>query len=339
MSNQTHAQAGGAPQTPPPRPYFDVAELINVHEHKKWRMGAAFLRCWLDGDACVAWLDPHIHKSTIGANLTNNCVRIYTLEWDQLLTGTEDGFVKARRGLEQVQDLSVLFNEAAQSAISKTYGNKPGKFGEWLRDNLSPNDFFPKIGDHQLQHSKIIEATGLDDVGASLANFYYYVFYKGETIPSEQFRSRLNDLRRSPSTVRRLKDMRISIDPPIPNDKISAARLEENLKKLEKFKAVIIVEAVGIYLGDIFEFNGKQYLGTWNPTKLDVKASIWDGVGYSEPGPVAPDKDGWIVVGNETFRNYRDVTGKGGDFLVFTPVKLVKVDLPGKGGEPAILVK
>jgi len=267
-------------------------------------------------------------------------VRIYTLEWNQLLTGRDKGFDAARRGLQEVQDLGHLFSEAAQREILKTYGKKPGKFGEWLRDGLSPGEFFPKIRDHQLQRSKdVIDATGLDDVGASLAKFFYYVFYKGETIPSAQFRSRLKDLRRSPSMLRRLNEMRISIDPPAPNDKKSAAKFEENLKNLEKFKAVIIVEAVGIYLGDIFEFNGRQYLGTWNPTKLDVKASRWDAVRYSEPGPVKPDKDGWIVVGNETFRNYRSVTRKGGDFFVFTPVKLVQVDRPGTRGEPVILVR
>jgi hypothetical protein len=52
------------------------------------------------------------------------------------------------------------------------------------------------------------------------------------------------------------------------------------------------------------------------------------------------------VVGNETFRRYRSETNQGGDFFVFTPVKLVPVQDSKSSrlanddgvGEPVILV-
>jgi hypothetical protein len=323
--------------------------LVPIHEHKKWTEGAAFLKFWIAGPSCVARTDPKTNnKATIGVNLTNPCMRIYTLTWDWLLKGTGDGFTQAQKGFRDVQDPKKLFSKAARGQIAKAYGGTPGQFGEWLQDGLAHKDFFSKIKDHQLQYSDAIDATGLTDIGATLANFFYYVFYKGETIPSAQFRSRLGDLRGSFSMVRWLIHLNINLSyPQDPDEAKSRAKLEENLKKLEAtVQAIIIVKAVGIYLGDIFEFGGKQYLGTWDLTKLDVQGSKWDGAWYSEPGPVEPDAKGKIVVGNETFRRYRSETNQGGDFFVFTPVKLVPVQDSKSSrlanddgvGEPVILV-
>jgi hypothetical protein len=322
--------------------------LVPVHKHKGWTEGAAFLEFWIAGTECVAKTDPKSgNKATIGVNLSNPCVRTYVLSWDWLLKGTGGGFTKAQKGFQDLQDPKRLFSQRAREKIAGAYGDKPGPFGDWLQDGLAPKDFFPKIQDHQLQHSDTINATGLTDIGASLANFSYYVFYKGETIPAAQFRSRLADLRGSYSMVRWLIALNINLSYPQDPDKAkSQAKLEENLKKLEAtLKAVIIVRAVGIYVGDIFEFGGPQYLGTWDLTGLDVEESYWDALNYSEPDPVDPDAKGKIRVGNNTFRTYRTATKQGGDFFVFTPVKLVPIqDRPSAVlakdgvGEPVILI-
>ncbi len=45
---------------------------------------------------------------------------------------------------------------------------------------------------------------------------------------------------------------------------------------------------------------------------------------YNSPDPDADELD----VENKLFRIYRDKTSKGGDFLVFTPIKLITFERP-----------
>lgn len=83
-------------------------------------------------------------------------------------------------------------------------------------------------------------------------------------------------------------------------------------------KNIVYVTHVGIYAGDIYEFNGAQYLATWNLDKNEVETSIWDYLW----GTSDTDDPKDLAITNETFNNYRNKTQKGGDFLAFSPVKL-----------------
>jgi hypothetical protein len=333
------AQAVPTPQAPPP--YFDVSRLLAVHASQNWTEGRSFLQFWLDGNKCIANVDKAIGKSTIGANLNNPCIRTYTLSWDWLLKGRGKGFDTAKSAYNNLLDPFHLFSDAARAQIVKAYGKTPGVFGEWLSDGLKPEQFKAKIRDHQLQRSDLVDATGLNDVGASLANFYYYVFYQGETISSDQFNSRSNDLLGSPTVVSQLKRLMFITGDLISGKTEDVAGFYKKLGTL--VQAVIIVKAVGIYVGDVFEFNGDQYLGHWDLTKGTVSAKFWH---HKDPDDVQPDKNGVIEIGNATFRRYRDHTGRGGDFLVFSPIKLVPIeDRSHNGGlglsttgDPVILV-
>ena len=95
-------------------------------------------------------------------------------------------------------------------------------------------------------------------------------------------------------------------------------------------KSIVFVTHVAIYAGDIYEFEGWQYLGSWDiknkkviKSKLDA-LDTWTGY-YPRPRRSAGDlfsSNFYVYVENETFRKYRKSTCKGGDFMAFTPIKL-----------------
>jgi len=75
---------------------------------------------------------------------------------------------------------------------------------------------------------------------------------------------------------------------------------------------VVNISEVGVYLRDSYDFNGDQSLGYWN-------ASTNYGGGNPFKGtPVA----------NSDFRDWRTANKKGGDFLVFSDLKIVKISPP-----------
>lgn len=67
------------------------------------------------------------------------------------------------------------------------------------------------------------------------------------------------------------------------------------------------INAFGIYVRDSYDFNGFQVLGTWD-------VSDWDPLG--------------CVIFNSNFREWRSANGKGGDFLVFSDVKVTRLSPP-----------
>jgi len=92
----------------------------------------------------------------------------------------------------------------------------------------------------------------------------------------------------------------------------------EKLLENQMTKSVIYVTDVGIYAGDIYEFNGQQYLATWDLKDNSVEISIWD---YAW-GTSDTDNDDDLAITNETYNIYRKNTGMGGDFLALTPIKI-----------------
>lgn len=72
----------------------------------------------------------------------------------------------------------------------------------------------------------------------------------------------------------------------------------------------IHLRKVGIYLRDSFSFENDQPLGVWDPD--DNSASRTPGTGHG--------------VRNRDFREWRKATGCGGDFIVFSDLKIRDVD-------------
>jgi hypothetical protein len=71
------------------------------------------------------------------------------------------------------------------------------------------------------------------------------------------------------------------------------------------------IERVGIYIFDSFDFNGFQFLGFWSPTDV-TRAPI----------------PGYVEVWNSTYRDWRSKNGRGGDFLVYSDMKILRRDPP-----------
>ena len=71
------------------------------------------------------------------------------------------------------------------------------------------------------------------------------------------------------------------------------------------------IEKVGIYIVDSFDFNGHQFLGFWSP---------WD----VSRAPITTYEAVW----NSTYRDWRARNRKGGDFMVFSDIKILRRDPP-----------
>lgn len=79
-------------------------------------------------------------------------------------------------------------------------------------------------------------------------------------------------------------------------------------------KLEISIDRVGFHIVDSFDFEGDQYLGNWD----ENSNRVYNG----------STKLGGTPVYNETFRDWRRANNKGGDFLVYTDVKMVDVNPP-----------
>jgi hypothetical protein len=84
------------------------------------------------------------------------------------------------------------------------------------------------------------------------------------------------------------------------------------------------ITEVGVYVRDSFDFEGDQYLGCWsdNPDGFFPIMPPDPGAGMSFPPPM------FSPVGNRDFREWRNRTARGGDFLVFSDLKRVPVNPP-----------
>lgn len=291
--------------------YFDVERLLPVLAANGWTQGESFMRFWIQGGAHTAKGDPKKdNKATIGINVDDADMRVYTIPWTWLVGGDGGaGFPEATDALRNFVDQK-LFNDKAKAEIVRTHGHRAGRFGQFLIDGLSPERFRARIRVDQIQSMSVSvprDVGKLNDLVAALADFAYYAMYRGETIGSDQFEARIADLKKlAPS---------LGLGPGMEDEDLLAL-----LKRL--YRGLILVDAVGVYAGDIYEFGGWQYLGNWD-LKANRVSGRWDFA-----------VDSWFFddlryggdtynIENATFRKYRDKTGRGGDFLALTPIRLI----------------
>jgi hypothetical protein len=104
-----------------------------------------------------------------------------------------------------------------------------------------------------------------------------------------------------------------------------ASSVENPLTK--KTRYLFYVEHLGFYIRDHYDFNGPQYLGTWTENRVITKAETL--LSMTPHGEVILRlKNGpFAAVTNSDFRRYRDSTGKGGDFVIYSDIRWKKVDL------------
>lgn len=73
------------------------------------------------------------------------------------------------------------------------------------------------------------------------------------------------------------------------------------------------IKEVGIYVRDSYDFEGRQYLGTWNDTTNTVSRN-----------PLASGDTVW----NSTFRDWRTTNGMGGDYMIYSDVTKITLSPP-----------
>ncbi|WP_085744806.1 DUF6402 family protein [Pseudomonas syringae] len=80
------------------------------------------------------------------------------------------------------------------------------------------------------------------------------------------------------------------------------------------------IEYIGFYTRDHYDFNGLQYLGTWTEDRVLTKTESI--ITLSPQGSIIINlKDGpFSAITNIHFRGYREKTGKGGDFLIYSNI-------------------
>lgn len=82
----------------------------------------------------------------------------------------------------------------------------------------------------------------------------------------------------------------------------------------------VSVDKVGIFLRDTYDFTGPQYLGNWSSSGVQY-LPIPPPIEWTTPDTLlaAPDKTHYVV-DNISYRRFRSVYNKGGDFFVFSDV-------------------
>ncbi len=80
------------------------------------------------------------------------------------------------------------------------------------------------------------------------------------------------------------------------------------------------VKNLGFYIRDHYDFNGLQYLGTWTEDRILTK--IESIVTLTPQGNlIVRLKEGpFAAITNTHFRKYREKTGNGGDFIIYSDV-------------------
>jgi hypothetical protein len=75
----------------------------------------------------------------------------------------------------------------------------------------------------------------------------------------------------------------------------------------------VTVREVGIYVRDTYDFNGSQPLGFWDDSDNSVSPTNFFSGTY---------------VNNGSFRDWRTANGRGGDYLIFTDIKRIRLAKP-----------
>jgi hypothetical protein len=303
--------------------YFDITKLLAVMDANGWTEGKNYMKFWSEGAAKTALIDPNKAKSTIGMNVDKG-LRIYNIPWNWI-----EKFKSPKA------KYSELFSRLDSPAVKRLLTNKYGKFSSpklispinaWLTDGMDPKLYLRHIKDHQLQYIAVapFDDNGgkFDDLVAALNGFNFFAFYKGMVISASVFRTAQEKAKNNPQKQsfpapnKKIKDPLDSI-PEMDRKKIVAHLKDPRVVN------VVYVTHVGVYAGDIYEFNGKQYLATWNLKDKTVELSRWDAAW----GTSDTDDETDLAITNETFQIYRKKANKGGDFLALSPIKLTAYSL------------
>lgn len=92
----------------------------------------------------------------------------------------------------------------------------------------------------------------------------------------------------------------------------------------------VTIDQVGTYLRDSYDFNGDQPLGSWGPDGLSRIAVLAPEieVDIRRPLTAAGLRQRYFSVGNGSFRRYRGITGMGGDYVIYSDIRVQRLVSP-----------
>ena len=86
------------------------------------------------------------------------------------------------------------------------------------------------------------------------------------------------------------------------------------------------VEQVGFYIRDNYDFNGLQFLGVWTGDRVLSKKEMLMAAIPSGQSIYKWSSEEFALVRNNDFRKYREKTGMGGDYVLYSDVLWKNVD-------------
>lgn len=86
------------------------------------------------------------------------------------------------------------------------------------------------------------------------------------------------------------------------------------------------IEHIGFYIRDNYDFNGMQYLGTWTEDRVLTKAESTFTTTTHGRAIIRLKNGPFAAITNGDFRAYRNKTGNGGDFIIYSDVFWKKTD-------------
>lgn len=113
----------------------------------------------------------------------------------------------------------------------------------------------------------------------------------------------------------------------------------------ENGRARLRIDGIGVYLRDSYEFLGDQFLGYWNRDGVTSMAVNTSDIPVTAQGG---DDGDWSIgigrasttvqhhyrVSNQSFNDYRQASGQGGDFVIFSD--LLRLTMPSGPVEVAL---
>lgn len=90
----------------------------------------------------------------------------------------------------------------------------------------------------------------------------------------------------------------------------------------------VVIDEIGTYLRDAYDFNGDQPLGSWGPTGLSRVAVLAPEIEVDLRRNIPLTGQRFWRVGNDSFRRFRTLTGMGGDYMVYSNIRRQRLATP-----------
>ncbi|MFJ4374809.1 DUF6402 family protein [Pseudomonas japonica] len=94
----------------------------------------------------------------------------------------------------------------------------------------------------------------------------------------------------------------------------------------KKKKNFFHIQHLGFYIRDHYDFNGMQFLGIWNDNRVLNQQEIPALITSDESKIFKIDEGPIALITNGDFRAYRDKTGMGGDYIIYSDILWKQVD-------------